>query len=180
MILSLILEVLCIALKKLKKIKPVENIGKAKLASEKLASHFEKYKPLDNKGRLRILPFYCSSLYLQLNRLERYYDMSRAKSKMGGISGISNNGFTPKDFMANYTTGPKKLIHGNPYVQEEFIKGEGKIKNVLIKASGQLDIYLHIDLEKAKELKYLIDCAGVSSFYLGKKGLAYVSHIDVR
>lgn len=164
----------------IKKMKPVQNTGKAKSGSEKLASNFQKYSPFDNKGLLKLLPMYCSALYLQLNRLERYYDMSGAKSKMGGISGISNNGFTPKDFMDRYTTGPKKLIYGNPYVREEFVKGEGKIKHTLMKASGQLDICLDIDLNRAIELKNLIDCAGVSSFYLGKKGLAYVSHIDVR
>nr|WP_280176386.1 hypothetical protein [Legionella londiniensis] len=43
-----------------------------------------------------------------------------------------------------------------------------------------MDIYLDVDLEKAVELKKMIDSAGVSSFYLGKKGLAYVSRIDVR
>lgn len=167
-------------LEQIKKMKPVENIGNARLASEKLALCFDKYSPLDNKGQLKPLPMYCSSLYLQLNRLEKYYDLSGARSKKGGISGISNNGFTPKDFMDKYTTGPKKLIYGNPYIQEEFAKGEGKIKHTLLKASGQMDIYLDIDLEQAIELKNLIDNAGVSSFYLGKKGLAYVSAIDVR
>lgn len=167
-------------LEEVKKIKPIENVGKAKLASEKLVSYFEKCKPIDNKGRLKPLPIYCSALYLQLNRLENHFDMSGAKSKKGGISGISNNGFTPKDFMDRYTTGFKKLIHGNPYVREEFVKGEGKIKHILSKASGQLDIYLSIDMDRAMEIKKLIDCAGVSSFYLGKKGLAYVSYIDVR
>jgi len=164
----------------IKKMKPVENVGNAKLASEKLASYFDKYKPLDSKGQLKILPIYCSSLYLQLKRLEKNYNMLGAKSKMGGICGISNNGFTPKDFMDKYTTGPKKMIYGNPYFREEYIKGEDKIKHTLLKASGQVDIYLDIALEKAIELKNLIDCAGVSSFYLGKKGLAYVSAIDVR
>ncbi|MFO9001390.1 type I-Fv CRISPR-associated protein Cas5fv [Legionella pneumophila serogroup 1] len=167
-------------LEEIKKMKAVEYAGNAKIASEKLASCFPKYSPFDNKGQLKLLPMYCSSLYLQLNRLEKHYDMSGAKSKKGGISGISNNGFTLKDFMDRYTTGPKKLIYGNPYVREEFVKGEGKIKHTLIKASGQMDIYLDVDLEKAIELKKMIDSAGVSSFYLGKKGLAYVSRIDVR
>ncbi len=167
-------------LEEIKKMKSVDNAENAKLASEKLASYFDRYSPLDNKGLLKLLPMYCSSLYLQLNRLEEHYNMSGAKSKMGGISGISNNGFTTKDFMSRYTTGPKKLIYGNPYVREDFVKGEGKIRHTLIKAGGQMDIYLNIDLEKAVELKNMINCAGVSSFYLGKKGLAYVSRIDVR
>lgn len=166
-------------LEAIKKIKPVGYDGEIKVASDNLASHFEKYKPLNNKEQQLVLPMYCSALYLQLKRLDSKYDMSTAKTKLGGISGISNNGFTPKDYMDKYTTGAKKRIYGNPYVREEFIKGEGKIKHTLSKASGQLAISLDIDFDKAKELKKLIDCAGVSSFYLGKKGLAYVSQINM-
>lgn len=167
-------------LEELKKLKSLSNEGKVKDAAEYLQSHFEKYKPLNSKGQIILLSMYCSALYLQLQRLEKQFDMQSAKSKMGGITGISNNGFTPKDFMDKYTTGAKKLIYGNPYVREEFVKGEGKIKHFLTKASGQLTIQLDIDLNKAIELKTMIDNAGVSAFYLGKKGLAYVSHIDVR
>mgnify|MGYP003664121216 CR=1 FL=1 len=167
-------------LEELKKLKPLSNEGKVKDASEHLQDHFEKYKPLNSKGQIILLGMYCSALYLQLQHLEKQFDMQSAKSRMGGISGISNNGFTPKDFMDKYTTGAKKLIYGNPYVREEFVKGEGKIKHFLTKASGQLTIQLNIDLDKAIELKTMIDNAGVSAFYLGKKGLAYVSHIDVR
>lgn len=159
------------------KTKPVEPEGSIKQASDKLASLFEKYKPLNKKEQQLILPMYCSALYLQLQRLEERYDMSGAKTKAGGISGISNNGFTPKDFMKTYVTGGKKLIYGNPFIREEFVTGEGKVKHILTKASGQLEIILDIDVAKAKELKQMIDNAGVSSFYLGKKGLAYVSDI---
>lgn len=165
----------------IKKMKSVESTGLPKQASDILSRMFQNYKPLDSKGKLLLLPMYCSALYLQLMRLEKKeFDMKSAKSKMGGISGISNNGFTPKDFMDRYTTGEKKIIYGNPYIREEFLKGEGKIKHTLTKVSGQLEIVIDINIEKAKELKSMIDSAGVSSFYLGKKGLAYVSDIDVR
>lgn len=164
----------------IKKIKPVEPEVRIEQASDQLSSLFEKYKPLNKKEQQLILPMYCSALYLQLQRLGKEYDMSSAKTKAGGISGISNNGFTPKDFMKTYVTGGKKLIYGNPFIREEFVKGEGKIKHTLTKASGQLEITLDIDDAKAKELKRMIDDAGVSSFYLGKKGLAYVSDIRLR
>lgn len=137
------------------KLKPVVPEGNIKLASEQLASLFEKYKPLNNKEQQLILPLYCSALYLQLQRLERQYDMSSAKTKAGGISGISNNGFTTKDFMKTYVTGGKKLIYGNPFIRDEFVKGEGKIKHTLTKASGQLEITLDIDVTQAKELKQM-------------------------
>ena len=167
-------------LEEIKKMKPVENSGTAKLVSEKLASNFEKFKPLNNKGDLKLLSIYCSTLYLQLCRLEKKFDLSSIKGARGGIQGISHNQHTPKNFMEYYVTGGQKLLYGNPYVRKERVTGEGEIKHVLTKASGQLDIHLDIDIERAIELKNMIDNAGVSSFYLGKKGLAYVSHIDVR
>ena len=167
-------------LEKIKKLKPVDNQSKAKEAAEYLQTRFEEYKPLNSKGEIILLAMYCSALYLQLERLGKIYCMQTAKSKAGKISGISKNGFTPKDFMYKYTTGPRKLIYGNPYVREETVKGKGKIKHLLSKASGQLIIHLNIPLERAVELKTMIDNAGVSAFYLGKKGLAYVSHIDIR
>ncbi|MBF7683166.1 hypothetical protein I2F27_07475 [Acinetobacter sp. B5B] len=157
------------------KMKPILADNRVVQASETLTALFDKYKPFNSKGLQLLLPMYCSALYLQLKYLESKYDMSSAKSKMGGISGISNNGFTAKDFMDKYTTGAKKLIYGNPYIYEEFVKGEGKVKHNLTKASGQLEISLDISTDTAKELKNLIDHSGVSSFYLGKKGLAYVS-----
>ncbi|ENX62343.1 MULTISPECIES: type I-Fv CRISPR-associated protein Cas5fv [Acinetobacter] len=159
------------------KIKPMQMIDRLKAASDKLSELFDKFKPLNAKGLQLVLPMYCSALYLQMQRLENKYDMSTAKSKMGGISGISNNGFTPKDFMDKYTTGSKKLIYGNPYLREEFVKGEGKVNHKLTKASGQLEITLDVEIDTAKELKLMIENAGVSSFYLGKKGLAYVVDI---
>lgn len=162
------------------KTKPIPDSDVLDQASQILSAQFEKYNPKNAKGQFLALPLYCSALYLQLLRLAERYDVSSAKSPRGGISGISNNGFTPKDFMDKYTTGAKKLIYGNPYIREEFVTGEGKIKHNLTKASGQLEITLDIDLPKAMELKQMIDHAGVSSFYLGKKGLAYVSDIRLK
>lgn len=166
-------------LEELNKLKPVENTDGINEAYSLLKNRFEKFNGLNKKELVLPISLYCSALYLQLERLAKKYDMSSAKTKAGGISGISNNGFTKKDFMNRYTTGEKKKVWGNPYVREEFIVGEGKVKRMLTKASGQLEINLDIPEEKAKELKNLIDNACVSSFYLGKKGLAYVRTIRV-
>jgi len=166
-------------LEEIKKEKPVENEGYIAQAANILSDHFEKYKAINNKGKLLIMPLYCSALYLQLDRLTSKYNMDSAKSPRGGISGISNNGFTPKDFMNKYTTGNKKLIWGNPYKREEFVKGEGKVAHLMTKASGQLIITIDIDRQRAKEIRTMIENAAVSSFYLGKKGLAYVSKIRI-
>ena len=79
--------------------------------------------------------------------------------------------------MDRYTTGGKKLIWGNPYLLKEKKKGEGEVSSILTKASGELEIHLNISKDQADDLKKRIEDAGVSAFYLGKKGLAYVKDI---
>ncbi|SFM29375.1 hypothetical protein SAMN05421880_1127 [Nitrosomonas nitrosa] len=133
------------------------------------------YKIVDNK--IKPIELYCSALYLQISRLSQKYDVSLALTKNGGLAGISKRGYTPKDFMDRYTTGSKKPIWGNPYQLKERRKGEGEVVSLLTKANGTLDILLNIPDDKAEQLKRMIDDAGVSSFYLGKKGLAYVDVI---
>jgi hypothetical protein len=133
------------------------------------------YKVVDDK--IKPIELYCSALYLQISRLGEKHDVSNALTKSGGISGISKRGFTPKDFMDRYTTGNKKPIWGNPYQLKERRKGEGEVVSLLTKANGTLDINLDIPEDKAQQLKDMIEAAGVSSFYLGKKGLAYVDVI---
>jgi len=176
---------------KLEKILEIFNLDKNEVneASNYLKNNRELNKQLKNQfpalqktfsdinyvteDKVILRAFYCSSLYLQALRLSKIYSMDGVLLK-----GFSVNGFTPKDFMKPLTKG-MKMVWGNPYIREEFIKGEGKVRRMLTKASGQLEIHLNIPNEKARELKDLIDSAGVSSFYLGKKGLAYVSAIRV-
>ncbi len=123
------------------------------------------------------ISFYTAALYIQLKKLSQQYDLTNVLTASGGLSGISKRGFTKKDFMARFTTGPKKLIWGNPYMLKTRVKGEGEITRLLTKASGQLTIHLNISHHDAKDLEQKILNAGVSAFYLGKKGLAYVSDI---
>ncbi len=148
-------------------------------------SHFKNDKALSKKDifeenylnakkEIIVISLYASALYLQLEKLSKKYNMDNAKTKVGGISGISKRGFTKKDFMDRFTSGDKKIIFGNPYIHETFVKGEGKTKNLMTKASGELDIRLDISEDRAKEIRSMIYDAGVSSFYLGKKGLAFV------
>jgi hypothetical protein len=163
----------------LNKEKPQENVGGVEKTVDFLRTVFPDTEYFTKKGQVMTLSLYCSALYLQLARLEEKYDMSSAKTKAGGISGISKRGFTKKDFMDRYTTGPKKTIWGNPFIKKEKIKGQGEVTSMMTKASGQLEIIIDVDREKGLEIKKLIESAGVSSFYLGKKGLAYVSNIRV-
>lgn len=165
----------------LDKEKTVANEGKVAAAKAILNTHFPvpDTEYLDGKGNIKPIMFYCSSLYLQLERLkERFADIDSAKTKAGGISGISKRGFTKKDFMKRFTTGSGKLIFGNPYIRKERVKGVGEVSYFMTKASGQLEIDIDIDRDIALKLKERIENAGVSSFYLGKKGLAYVSEIN--
>ena len=162
------------------KAKAVLNEGMANEALEELKNSFEGTEYLNKKGEIVPISLYCSSLYLQLQRLSNQFNMDSAKTKAGGISGISKRGFTKKDFMVRFTTGGKKKIWGNPYMKKERIKGEGEVVSMMTKASGTLEINIDIDRDKAREIKTMIENAGVSSFYLGKKGLAYVTDIDTR
>jgi len=165
----------------LNKEKPVINEGLANEAIQVLTESFEGIEYLNRKGEVMPISLYCSALYLQLDRLSQQFNMDSAKTKAGGISGISKRGFTTKDFMNRFTTGEKKKIWGNPYIRKERIKGVGEVVSLMTKASGQLEIKLDISRDKAKEIKGMIEDAGVSSFYLGKKGLAYISQdIDIR
>ncbi len=100
------------------------------------------------------------------------------------LSGISLNGksFTLKDFMKKFANS--KIVYGNPYqtdfwVENEYNGKNKKFEKKVTKSNGQLIISIDCDYEQAKEIKEMITYAGVSSFYLGKKGLAYVKKIII-
>lgn len=166
-------------LEDLNKLKSISIDGIYKLVFDKLSKNFKKFNGVNKRGEISPISLYCSSLYLQLERLASHFDLSTALTKAGGLSGISNNGFTKKDFMSRYTTGEKKRIWGNPYMREEFVKGEGRSKRLLTKVNGELHIDIGVDHDLGKKIQEMINGAGVSSFYLGKKGLAYVTDIRV-
>ena len=167
-------------LEQLNKEKPVENKDNITEAITALSNKYSDQNYLNRKEEVVPISLYCSALYLQLERLSAKFDMDSAKAAQGGITGISKKGFTKKDFLVRYTTGKKKIVWGNPYKREEFVEGIGRTNLLMTKASGTLEININIDREKAKEIKTMIDNAGVSSFYLGKKGLAYITDIDTR
>ena len=166
-------------LDQLNKLKTVNVIGDTENALIELKNNFPDAEYLDNKGMVKPIMFYCSALYLQVVRLGQHFDLSNALTKNGGISGISKRGYTAKDFMDRFTTGDKKPIWGNPYLLKEKRKGEGEVTSLLTKANGTLEITLDITPEKAQQIKDMIEAAAVSSFYLGKKGLAYVDGIRI-
>jgi hypothetical protein len=166
-------------LEEIGKLKPMKNEGQVQQVVNYLTGKFPELNCVTTKGLVKQAPLYFSSLYLQLQRLVNNYDIRTATTKAGKITGISLNNFTKKNFMGRYSTGGEKKIWGNPYMREDFVKGEGRSKQLLTKASGKLEVNIDIERQKAQEIRELIDNAGVSSFYLGKKGLAYVSDIRV-
>lgn len=161
------------------KIKPLPNEGPIKAATNALAEKYSDFNGLDKNGLVAAKKLYCCALYVQLERLGQEFDVSSAKTQRGGLSGISKNMVTKKDFMARYTTGDRKKIWGNPYIRREKIKGIGEEVSMMQKASGTLVINININRSDALDFKTKIENAGVSSFYLGKKGLAYVSDIRI-
>lgn len=100
------------------------------------------------------------------------------------LSGISMNGnsFTLKDFMKKFAN--PKIVYGNPYKTDFWVDNpvNGKLKKFnkcMTKSSGVLEIEISGDIDTQIKLKELIENAGVSSFYLGKKGLAYINNIII-
>lgn len=144
-----------------------------------------EYKEVHNECKQFVL--YRIALFLNTQRLKHDYNnieeiifsKSGKSLKQYTISGIGPNSFTVKDFMKNYTTGGKKKVFGNPYMLTKTQTGVGELHHMLTKADGTLTIHLKIDREKAIDLQNKIENAGVSSFYLGKKGLAYVKDIRI-
>lgn len=135
---------------------------------------------VEKNGKVKPVRFYSAALYIQLERLLSKYDMTLAVTNAKKIAGFSKRGFNGKrDFMKNFVTGGEKKVWGNPYIHEVFVTGEGKTQNLMSKASGKLELEIDIEPSCAKEIAQLIENAGVSSFYLGKKGLAYVTKIRV-
>ena len=120
-------------------------------------------------GILYRIRLYAAALYLQAERMhQNKISVDYCLNKKGEVSipGFSKRGFNGKREFLNRFAGSKKKTVGTPFP--------------LTKAIGTLEININIDRDKAKEIKRLIENAGVSSFYLGKKGLAYVTDIDTR
>lgn len=133
-------------------------------AVNKLSNEFLDQAYYEKSDTVYPSRIYAGALYLMVLEMNTQgFDTSDLITKKGTIKGFSKRGFNGvRDFL-NPLMGNKKKTTHTPYL--------------LTKASGQLEITLDIDIAKAKELKQMIDNAGVSSFYLGKKGLAYVSDI---
>jgi len=145
----------------------VEFETKLKLCINKLKEKFPNQEYQEKNKSVFPIRLYSGALYIVLERLKNSgVDISELLTDRGTIKGFSKRSFNGvRDFL-NSLMGNKTITTKTPYN--------------LTKANGQLEINLDIGFDKAIELKQMIENAGVSSFYLGKKGLAYVSNIDIR
>ena len=112
---------------------------------------------------------YAAALYLQAERLSKMRnELGFLTDKKGEIyvQGFSKRGFNGIRDWLNPMTGGRKKAVGTPCIVQ--------------KQSGVLDITIDVNRKRAEQIRNDIEKAGVSSFYLGKKGLAYVTRIDPR
>lgn len=103
----------------------------------------------------------------------------------GNIEGIATNsgGLTIKDLYSR--VAPKKQSWSSPYMFDtKYLKKQNakqfnptSTKLGVGKENGILEIYIDVNEDIAKELEERIKCVGVSTFQMGKKGLAYVKEI---
>ncbi len=155
----------------------LKNSEDAKALNQKLLSVLEilkvQFPPKDvetenkfAKDVIYPMSIYAAALYLMRDEMEKLkIDISSFKTKKGGIPGFSTSGFNGIREFLNPLTGGQKRCGGTP--------------TELTKSSGTLEIQIDIPKDKAKQLEEMIEAAGVSSFYLGKKGLAYVEEITI-
>ncbi|ENM3813729.1 type I-Fv CRISPR-associated protein Cas5fv [Vibrio paracholerae] len=145
-----------------------------------LSSKFPNKKKLGEEyckdGVIYPMSLYAAALYLQAERLMLngvnlpFIDTSKPEFQIQGFSKTGFNGV--RDWLNKMAGGRKKAVGTPCYIQ---------------KHSGKLEIEINLsdedrgrefpELTRGQEIQLLIENAGVSSFYLGKKGLAYVSSI---
>ncbi len=151
------------------------------LVSEILSS-LEKHFPeiprsdyLKKDGEIMIIRLYAAALYLQAylleksgNNISKLYVLQKKGINKDSktIHGFSKKGFNGvRDFLNKFSTGGDKKSVNTPFL--------------LRKESGKFKIILDVESSRSKEINNMIDSAGVSSFYLGKKGLAFVNSIEI-
>ncbi|XPF94391.1 type I-Fv CRISPR-associated protein Cas5fv [Colwellia sp. RE-S-Sl-9] len=130
-------------------------------------------------GMVYPMSLYSAALYLQAEYLlVAEYDMSYLKNSKSEIQikGFSKRGFNGVRDWLNAMSGNRKKEVGTPCIVN---KHSGKLEIELSLNSKSDKGSIKKDISRAEELAELIGNAGVSSFYLGKKGLAYVTKIRV-
>lgn len=126
--------------------------------------------------------------FLKRNNLFKK-EFEKYLNSRNSIKGLapSSGGLTVKDYFNNFVDG-KKMSWTMPYQvdvkKELFKKDDWKDFNTsaklgITKESGYIEIYINVDKEEALKLYEMIENAGVNTFHLGKKGLAYIENIEL-
>ena len=122
-----------------------------------------KFPKLENKGGVYPMALFGAALYLNAQQLrdKNIVNFLNAENKLSGFAeeSFSFNGI--RDFLNTLAGGRKKTV---------------RTPAIINKHSGKLVINVKHPID-TKDLVQKIENAGVSSFYLGKKGLAYVDSI---
>jgi hypothetical protein len=124
-----------------------------------------KFPKLENKGGVYPMALYGAALYLTAHKLrdEGLVNFLSSKNKLAGFSEESFSFNGTRDFLNPLAGGLKKTVRTPANIS---------------KHSGKLLINIKPPID-TKDLIQRIEFAGVSSFYLGKKGLAYVEDIRI-
>lgn len=143
-------------------------VSKIDKVVDRLIGIFPTMSYWNDKGVLYPIRVYAAALYIRANRLlQSGVDINFCLNNKNEISiqGFSKRGFNGVRDWLNPMTGSRKKSVGTPCE--------------ISKQDGVLVVQIKIDKTRAREIETLIENAGVSSFYLGKKGLAYVSDIRI-
>lgn len=131
-----------------------------------------------------LLYYVVTSWLIKINKENEILD--KLINKNGNISGVASNSgkMTIKDFYGFIS--PRKLSWSMPYMFDSkyFKKKEAKQFNQsnttlgVGKEDGTLEILIDVPNEEALLIIEQIEAAAVSTFHVGKKGLAYVIGIE--
>ena len=161
----------------------VEEFKKSGIEIFKDNIHLYKIYKKGEESGYNVFAIYCAALYIAMKRLEvnsiTLDDVKNEKNKgkVGGeIVGFSLRTHTPRTFYG-HNSGGEVMNYRCPTVCEKIIKGQGSIQHRMKKSGGKLSINIPCEYNKAVVIATQIKNAGVNSFYVGKKGLAYVEDI---
>lgn len=175
-------------------------ITKVKILEEYINSNIDKaeFKPAtitDLRKKLGVNEIFNMGGFLFAKKLnflrnnnlfEKEFEnaLNTGKTSIKGLAPNSGS-ITIKDFYTNFVTD-KKMSWSMPYSVEVkkdlFVQADLKefntgVKLGVTKECGELIIYLDLSSEAAADFYKKIEAAGVNTFHMGKKGLAYVSDI---
>lgn len=136
--------------------------------------------PIEEKETKRYNCLYSMLFYYQVHKIEEEYDISREdmfeKKKVSGIAPGGRRSITVKDFMTTYI-GEKTYVYATP-MKQKFPKKDENFEPT--KGGGSIEITIDkLPIDKQVEIKEDILNAGVSTFYVGKKGLGYCENIII-